>query len=74
MKKKWNVMEIVKDVLIVNQLNEQLRAIRTQKAMLQKELKKEQGKRKYNQKRLMNLAIDIQQLSEEEEKLLRKLD
>lgn len=67
-------MEIVKDVLIVNQLNEQLRAIRTQKAMLQKELKKEQGKRKYNQKRLMNLAIDIQQLSEEEEKLLRKLD
>ena len=67
-------MGIVKDVLIVNQLNEQLRAIRTQKAMLQKELKKEQGKRKYNQKRLMNLAIDIQQLSEEEEKLLRKLD
>ena len=74
MKKKWNVMEIVKDVLIVNQLNEQLRAIRTQKAMLQKELKEEQGKRKYNQKRLMNLAIDIQQLSEEEEKLLRKLE
>ena len=67
-------MEIVKDVLIVNQLNEQLRAIRTQKAMLQKELKEEQGKRKYNQKRLMNLAIDIQQLSEEEEKLLRKLE
>ena len=67
-------MEIVKDVLIVNQLNEQLRAIRTQKTMLQKELKEEQGKRKYNQKRLMNLAIDIQQLSEEEEKLLRKLE
>lgn len=67
-------MGIVKDVLIVNQLNEQLRAIRTQKAMLQKELKKEQGKRKYNQKRLMNLAIDIQQLSDEEEKLLRKLE
>ena len=67
-------MGIVKDVLIVNQLNEQLRAIRIQKAMLQKELKEEQGKRKYNQKRLMNLAIDIQQLSEEEEKLLRKLD
>lgn len=67
-------MEIVKDVLIVNQLNEQLRAIRTQKAMLQKELKEEQGKRKYNQKRLMNLAIDIQQLSDEEEKLLRKLE
>ena len=67
-------MEIVKDVLIVNQLNEQLRAIRTQKTMLQKELKEEQGKRKYNQKRLMNLAIDIQQLSDEEEKLLRKLD
>lgn len=63
----------MKDVLIVNQLNEQLRAIRTQKAMLQKELKEEQGKIKYNQKRLMNLAIDIQQLSEEEEKLLRKL-
>ena len=52
----------------MNQLNERLRVVKNQIAYLKKEMKQETDRNK-----LMNMALDIQELKLEEEDLLRKL-
>ena len=52
----------------MNHLNEKLRVIRTQKAVLTKKMKEET-----NREKLMKFAVEIQELTKEEKECLRKL-